>query len=141
MGLKWGKSMFELGGYELLVVLIIGLLVLGPEKLPQVMGMVSRAFRDFRKYADEIKRDINEEVVDGVRQVRQEVKQVQNEMEIPRFSARDFIDPEEILDKEDISAVEDAIKGVNAEAQPDETIDSPSAEGKGKTKPPSPPPV
>ena len=123
--------MFDLGGYELLVILIIGLIVLGPEKLPKVVRMVSRAFRDFRRYTNDLKQDINEELVNGIREVRQELKEVGKDIQVPRVSVNDIIDPEEIIGKGEISYLEETVEDVKSEiTQPDnlpeKTPDAPS---------------
>jgi len=130
--------MFELGGYELVVVVIIGLLVLGPEKLPQVMKMVSRAFRDLQKYANALKRDLNEDVIAPIRQAQQEIKQVKNE--IPRVSANDLIEPDEILDQEDISYVQDAVESIKRGSLPDEPTDVSTGPKEADTEPSAHPP-
>lgn len=52
--------MFNIGSGELLVLLLLGLLVLGPERLPKAMGQVGRWVAQMRKlssgFQDEIKR-------------------------------------------------------------------------------------
>lgn len=52
--------MFNIGSGELLVLLLLGLLVLGPERLPRAMGQVGRYVAQMRKlssgFQDEIKR-------------------------------------------------------------------------------------
>jgi sec-independent protein translocase protein TatB len=39
--------MFEIGFPELLVIIFVGLLVLGPERLPQVIKTLTRSFRAY----------------------------------------------------------------------------------------------
>ena len=46
--------MFGIGPTELIVILVIGLIVLGPERLPQVAGQVGKAIRDFRRMSDDV---------------------------------------------------------------------------------------
>lgn len=52
--------MFNIGGAELLVILLLGLLVLGPERLPKAMGQVGQWVAKMRKlssgFQDEIRR-------------------------------------------------------------------------------------
>jgi len=54
--------MMSIGGSEILVLLVIGLIVLGPERLPKVAKTVARMYRDLRKYADDMRRDISKEM-------------------------------------------------------------------------------
>ncbi|CAN5567946.1 Sec-independent protein translocase protein TatB [soil metagenome] len=52
--------MFNVGGGELFVILLLGLLVLGPERLPKAMGQVGKYVAQLRKlssgFQDEIRR-------------------------------------------------------------------------------------
>lgn len=43
--------MFNIGGAELLVILLVALLVLGPDKLPQAARQVGRAVGEFQRIA------------------------------------------------------------------------------------------
>lgn len=52
--------MFNIGGGEMVVIFLLALLVLGPERLPKAMGQVGRAVAQMRKlssgFQDEIRR-------------------------------------------------------------------------------------
>ena len=50
--------MFEIGFPELLVIIFVGLLVIGPEKLPQIIKTLTRSFRAIRSYLNETKSEI-----------------------------------------------------------------------------------
>lgn len=56
--------MFSIGFVELLMVAVVGLLVIGPDKLPGVVREVSMWVSRFKRYASEIKRDFDEQVDD-----------------------------------------------------------------------------
>jgi sec-independent protein translocase protein TatA len=45
---------FNIGPFELLLVLVLALLVLGPGKLPEVGSALGRTIRDFRKASTDI---------------------------------------------------------------------------------------
>jgi sec-independent protein translocase protein TatB len=47
--------MLNIGPPELLVVLVIALIVVGPQKLPELARTVGRALNEFRKVQDEVK--------------------------------------------------------------------------------------
>ena len=61
--------MFEIGFPELLLILFVGLVVVGPDKLPQIIKSTTRVFRTFRHYFNEVRSQIEESVgMDGIRQ-------------------------------------------------------------------------
>lgn len=47
--------MFGIGIGEIALIFIVALLVLGPDKLPQVANTVAKLFREFHKAKEEIK--------------------------------------------------------------------------------------
>ena len=46
--------MFGIGPTELIVILVIALIVVGPERLPQLAGQVGKAIRDFRQMSGDV---------------------------------------------------------------------------------------
>jgi TatA/E family protein of Tat protein translocase len=49
---------FNLGAPELIIILVIALLVLGPGKLPEVGASVGKAIREFRKASSDIQESV-----------------------------------------------------------------------------------
>jgi sec-independent protein translocase protein TatA len=50
---------FNIGPFELLLVLILALLVLGPGKLPEVGSALGRTIREFRKASTEVESSLS----------------------------------------------------------------------------------
>ena len=63
--------MFEIGFPELLVIVFVGLLVVGPEKLPQIIKTLTRSFGTIRSYLKEVRSEIEKSV--GMDEIRQDL--------------------------------------------------------------------
>jgi sec-independent protein translocase protein TatA len=50
----------SLGPAEILVILVVALLVFGPHKLPEVGRQVGRTMREFRRWQQVMRRDLDE---------------------------------------------------------------------------------
>ncbi len=58
---------------ELLLILILALLVVGPQRLPEMAAQLARFLRAFRAYTATITRDFNE-AMEGLEQEYEEIK-------------------------------------------------------------------
>ncbi|MFP2770288.1 Sec-independent protein translocase protein TatB [Oceanisphaera sp. KMM 10153] len=54
--------MFDIGFWELVVIGVVGLLVLGPERLPVAIRTVSRLFKTVRDTANAVKTELAQEL-------------------------------------------------------------------------------
>ena len=63
--------MFEIGFPELLVIIFVGLLVVGPEKLPQILKTLTSSFRAIKSYLMEPRSEIEKSV--GMDEIRQDL--------------------------------------------------------------------
>lgn len=91
--------MFDIGFFELILVAIVGLLVIGPERLPETvrtlalwLGRLRRTVRETRAEleqqigADDIRRQLhNEEIMRSLNATREEIERAVNEdpVELP----------------------------------------------------------
>ncbi len=87
--------MFDVSFGELLLILIVGLLVFGPEKLPHAvrtaslwMGRIRRSFNQMRADierevgVDEFKRDLhNQQILDSLRDVKKDLTDAQHDVD------------------------------------------------------------
>jgi sec-independent protein translocase protein TatA len=53
--------MFDIGFPEMLVILVIALIVFGPQKLPELSKALGKAIKEFKKATDEVKESFYEE--------------------------------------------------------------------------------
>jgi sec-independent protein translocase protein TatB len=60
-------AFFGLGTTEIIVILVVALIVIGPGKLPEVARALGKGLREFRKTADDLQREITREDHDDAR--------------------------------------------------------------------------
>ena len=66
--------MLNVGPLELLVVLAVALIVVGPERLPELARSVGRVIRQFREVQDEVRDMVSSGVDDDMRQAAEEFR-------------------------------------------------------------------
>ena len=54
--------MFDIGFWELIVIAVLALVVLGPERLPSALRTIAQWIRTMRNMANNIKQDIGQEL-------------------------------------------------------------------------------
>ena len=79
--------MFDISFTELLIIGIVALVVIGPEKLPKVARTVGHLLGRAQRYVNDVKRDIKQEM-DGV----DSLKDLKKEMEDAARSVKDSVD-------------------------------------------------
>ena len=66
--------MFDVGFSEMLVIAIVALIVIGPERLPAVARTVGTLLGRFRRYANDVKAEVNRELqLEDVRKMQQQL--------------------------------------------------------------------
>ena len=71
----------RIGVSELILVFIVALLVLGPDKLPQYARKFGAALAEFRKASDAATREIRENVVEPLEQAQQPLRDAMEPLE------------------------------------------------------------
>jgi sec-independent protein translocase protein TatB len=67
--------MFDIGFSEIVVIAVVALIVIGPEKLPKTARTLGHLFGRLQRYVNEVKSDINREMeLEELRKLQQEVK-------------------------------------------------------------------
>ncbi|GAB4170570.1 MAG: Sec-independent protein translocase protein TatB [Rhodocyclaceae bacterium] len=97
--------MFDIGFSELLVIGLVSLIVIGPERLPKVARTVGALLGRLQRYVSDVKADINRELQ------LEELKKMQRQVE---DSARDL----ELSIEKESSSVGDSLNAALAGADP-----------------------
>ena len=74
--------MFDIGFSELFVILLVGLIVIGPERLPKVARTLGALFGRLQRYVNDVKADISREVeLDELRKMKSEFEDAARSVE------------------------------------------------------------
>ena len=74
--------MFDIGFSELLVIGVVALIVIGPQKLPRVARTVGHLLGRMQRYVSDVKADINREIeLEELRKMRDSMQKAATEME------------------------------------------------------------
>src|SRR3954463_9466249 len=74
--------MFDIGFSELLVIGVVALIVIGPQKLPRVARTAGILMGRLQRYVSDVKADINREIeLDELRKMRDSMQKAASEMQ------------------------------------------------------------
>ena len=74
--------MFDVGFSELMVIAVVALVVIGPERLPRVARTLGHLYARLQRYVNDVKADINREIeLDELRKFKDEFEQAAQSME------------------------------------------------------------
>src|SRR5476651_1246124 len=128
--------MFDVGFSELLVIGVVGLVVIGPERMPGVARTAGALFGRAQRYINALKADIQNEVdleefkrikstfYDAAKSIEDSVSQVKQELDATAQSLNESIAAQSVA-----PAAAAAVETPNAPAQMDFWLDSTPAAG------------
>ena len=107
--------MFDIGFSEILLIAVVALIVIGPERLPGVARTLGHLFGRMQRYVNDVKADIQREMeLDELKKLRQDVEDSARSIE---DAARSF---ESSVNRE-VSAAQEELRAL-------ETLGNPAAE-------------
>jgi len=71
---------FGIGPMEIILILIIGLLIFGPEKLPQIGRDLGKTLRSFKKATTDISAEVSRELEKEKEEIHSDTKQIKQEI-------------------------------------------------------------
>ncbi len=69
--------MFGIGVTELIVILVIAVIFIGPKKLPEIAKAAGKAFAEFKKATEDIKNSVKEDIEKTTAPITELSKEVQ----------------------------------------------------------------
>ncbi|MFO1325666.1 MAG: Sec-independent protein translocase protein TatB [Burkholderiales bacterium] len=107
--------MFDVGFSEIVVIAVVALIVIGPERLPKAARTLGHLFGRLQRYVADVKADINREIeLDELRKLQREVQTAASDLKSSVESAARDVE----------TGVRDVERDLNAGA-----ADAPAAEG------------
>lgn len=75
--------MFGIGMQEIIIILVIALIIIGPKKLPDLARALGRAMGEFRRAADNLKEDLD---INGVKEAKEKLIRDLNQAQFSKES-------------------------------------------------------
>jgi sec-independent protein translocase protein TatB len=116
---------FNLQGSEIIVILLLALVVLGPDKLPDAIRKFSRTYADFKKMSSGFQSELKSALDEPMREMRETAEMV-----------RDAADPRKVADEAEAEARlrrdadrvhPDPIEAESSASETPDTADTPEA--------------
>ncbi|WP_191602078.1 Sec-independent protein translocase protein TatB [Marinomonas algicola] len=104
--------MFDIGFSELLIVFIVGLLILGPERLPHAARSAGLWIRKIKRSIGTVQREINEQL--DKEELQQKIQETNNRIMAETNAIQNTITP---LPETANNQIPDAIEEVNTASQ------------------------
>lgn len=85
--------MFDIGFSEILLIMVVALIVIGPERLPQVARSVGQWWSRIQRYVNKVKQEINTSIeLDELRKMQRDMKSEADALERSVRQAGDEIE-------------------------------------------------
>jgi sec-independent protein translocase protein TatB len=85
--------MFDIGFSEIVVIAVVALIVLGPERLPKAARTMGHLFGRLQRYVNDVKADINREMeLEELKKLQQEVKSAAQDLQQSVSSAASSVE-------------------------------------------------
>lgn len=67
--------MFEIAFSEIMIIMVVALVVIGPERLPQVARTLGKLWNRMQRYVNQVKQDVNSSIaLEELREAERKVK-------------------------------------------------------------------
>jgi sec-independent protein translocase protein TatB len=123
--------MFDIGFSEIMIVAVVALIVIGPERLPKVARTLGHLFGRMQRYVNDVKADIGREVqLDELRNIQSSMEDAARSIE--QSVSRDIHETESELQK---IAETPGPEAAHSPTEPPEGSPTPPGAGQSETVP------
>ena len=98
---RW-EVMFGMGIWEFLIILVLGVLLIGPEQMPKVARTIGKVLTQFKRATSDLRDAVNKEMhhFEEMEDIKEFKKSIQDEAYTVGSTARDYIEKEIEKDEE-----------------------------------------
>lgn len=113
--------MFDIGFSELLIIAVVALVVIGPERLPRVARTMGHLFGRMQRYVNQVKSDISREME------LEELRKLQGTVQDAARSLEQGFQSEVRQAEGELKAAEQEVAAIAADAAPEPAASPPAA--------------
>jgi Tat protein translocase TatB subunit len=123
-------AMFGMGLQEILVILVVAVLVIGPDQLPKVARTMGQLMAQFKRATNDLREAVNREMSEHeeLREINKFKDDVESEVRTFRSTAKDYLDEEVRKGEEELERAEKLIVPDNGDPGVLQSADSPASE-------------
>ncbi len=137
--------MFGIGAFELFAILVIAMIILGPDRLPRAMGTVGGWVRELRRLTREFRAEFDEEIkllqgeLDTIREeaelTRKELEEIRSDIELSMTEVQEDIQQAGEDIKGEFSGAERDVRGVEQDVPGPSKVPALNTPARARTAP------
>jgi sec-independent protein translocase protein TatB len=110
--------MFGMGWQEILLILVIAVLVIGPDQLPQVARTVGKLIAQFRRISNDLRDSLNKEFADrdDFKEFKEFQQTIDGEFRSVTRTAQNYVEKEVALEEAELRKIETEVKAATDKA-------------------------
>ena len=104
--------MLGMGWQEILLILVVAVLVIGPDQLPQVARTIGRVVAQFRRMANDLRDQMNREFTgnEDLKDFREFQQSIDSEVRGIGYTAQDYVEKEVAKEEAELKKLEQEVR-------------------------------